>query len=85
MEQGVPHAMLPSEHEITLLSSQSISQPCVPGAPSGQVSVQREPASQTTPQLWSRQVKAHSLPEAQVQLPFAHSPAQLGLLPSQLT
>jgi hypothetical protein len=47
--------------------------------------VQREPASQTTPQLWSRQVKAHSLPEAQVQLPFAHSPAQLGLLPSQLT
>lgn len=49
--QGMPQARLPSAHELTLPAPQSMLQPWVPGVPSGQVSVQAEPASQTMPQL----------------------------------
>src|SRR5690606_34020765 len=48
---GMPQARLPSGHELTLPAAQSMLQPCVPGLPSGQLRVQLDPASQTTPQL----------------------------------
>jgi hypothetical protein len=47
----MPHASVPSAHETTLPAAHSISQPCMPAMPSGQLSVQLEPASHTTPQL----------------------------------
>ena len=36
-------------------------------------------------QLWSRQEKVQSLPGPQAQVPLAHTPSQLGLLPAQVT
>ena len=47
--------------------------------------MQPEPSAQVAAQLWSRQVNRHVLRGPHAQVPFAHSPSQLGWSPSHCT
>jgi hypothetical protein len=91
MAQLAGHAALqvvapPPGHRVGAPAAHSLKlQFCVPASLLGQRKMHAAPASQVPAHGPASQTKSQLLPGPQRQLPFAHSPVQRGLLPSQST